>query len=45
MVACLVGPGPEEDNLLLDFDFLASSFGEGLIALCTKRSHNQQRGG
>ena len=37
MVACLVGPGPEEDILLLDIEFLMSSFGEGLFALCTKR--------
>ena len=37
MVAYLVGPGPGEVILLLDFDFLMSSFGEGLIALCTKR--------
>ena len=45
MVACLVGPGPEEDILLLDFDFLMSSFGEGLFALCTKRCLTQQRDG
>ena len=35
IVACLVGPGPEEVILLLDFDFLMSSFGGGLFALCT----------
>ena len=44
LLACLVGSGPEEDILLLDFDFLMSSFGEGLIALCTKRCLTQQRG-
>ena len=43
MVACLVRPGPEEDILLLDFDFLVSSFGEGLLALCAKRCLIQQR--
>ena len=35
MVACLVGPGPEEVIFLPDFDFLMSSFCEGLFALCT----------
>ena len=44
MVACLVGSGPEGDILLLDFDFLMSSLGEGLIALCTKRRVTQQWG-
>ena len=43
MVACLVGPGPEEDILLLDFDFLVSSFGESLFALYTKRCLTQQQ--
>ena len=43
MVACLVGPGPEEDILLLDFDFLMSSFGESLFALYTKRCLTQQQ--
>ena len=33
MVACLAGPGPEEDILLLDFDFLMSPFGEGFFCL------------
>ena len=44
MVACLAGPGVEEDILLLDCDFLMSSFGEGLLALCTKRCLTQQPG-
>ena len=44
MVACLVGPGPEEDILLLDFDFLMSSLGGGLFAMCTKCCLTQQRG-
>ena len=44
MRARLVGPGPEEDTLLLDCDFLMSSFGEGLITLCTKRCLTQQPG-
>ena len=44
MVACLAGPGPEEDILLLDCDFLMSSFGEGLIATWTKRSLNDGDG-
>ena len=44
MVACLAGPGVEEDILLLDCDFLISSFGEGLLALCTKRCLTQQPG-
>ena len=44
MVACLAGPGAEEDILLLDCDFLMSSFGEGLLALCTKRCLTQQPG-
>ena len=31
MVACLVGPGPEEDILFLAFDFPMSSFGGGCL--------------
>ena len=40
----LVRPGPEEDILLLDFDFLTSSFGESFFSLYIKRCLTQQRG-
>ena len=44
MVACLVGPGLEEDILLLDFDFLMSSFGEGLSCVLSAASLNNGDG-